>query len=201
MPRQNRVQPTGEIIATATRGAFLGNRGILHDDTAHAHGHLTHRRWRHKAWVCCVLDFKNRRRKLMSPNRYTELFFHDEAVAFAAGHRPCGECRRRDHTAFLAAAGHSGRVTLFDDHLHAARAIPRSYGQRRHTADAASLPDGAFLLTDTGPALIWQDAAHPFAPQGYGAPQIKPVGAVTVLTPEPTLVALREGFQPTVRLT
>lgn len=200
MPRQNRVQPTGEIIATPTRGAFLGNRGVLHDDTAHQHGQLTHRRWRHKAWVCCVLDFKNRRRKLMTPNRYTELFFFDEAVALAAGHRPCGECRRADYNAFLSAAGHSGRVTLFDTHQHAARAIPRSFGQRRHRTEVNTLPDGTFILTDTGPALFWQDGLHPFAPDGYAAPQNKPYGTVTVLTPEPTLNALREGYLPNVRL-
>ncbi|MGR3637216.1 MAG: hypothetical protein ACU0BK_15020 [Shimia sp.] len=147
MPRQNRAQPTGEIIATPTRGAFLGNRGVLHDDTAHVHSQLTHRRWRHKAWVCCVLDFKNRRRKVMTPNRYTELFFFDEAVALAAGHRPCAECRRSDYTAFLTAAGHSGKVADFDNRLHSARAIPRLFGQRRHTAEANTLPDGTFILT------------------------------------------------------
>ncbi len=200
MPRQNRVQPNGEIIATPTRGAFLGNRGVLHDDMAHTHGHLTHRRWRHKAWVCCVLDFKNRRRKLMSPNRYTELFFYDEAVALAAGHRPCGECHRADYTAYLSAAGHSGRVTVFDKILHTARAIPRTYGQRRHRSEANDLPDGTFLLTDTGPALIWQDALHPFSATGYDAPLAKPTGTVTVITPEPSLTALREGFRPTVCL-
>ncbi|TCL09225.1 hypothetical protein BXY66_1270 [Shimia isoporae] len=200
MPRQNRVQPTGEILAVPERGAFLGNRGILHDDTAHQHGLLTHRRWRHKAWVCCVLEFKNRRRKLMSPNRYTELFFHDEAVALAAGHRPCGECRRADYKAFLAAAGHAGRVAGFDNQLHAARAIPRSYGQRRHETEAGFLPDGSFVLVETGPALIWQDALHPFTASGYGTPQTKPAGRVCVLTPEPTLKALRAGFIPIVRL-
>lgn len=200
MPRQNRVLPTGEIIATPTRGTFLGNRGVLHDDTARKHGQLTHRRWRHKAWVCCVLDFKNRRRTQMSPNRYTELFFFDEAVALAAGHRPCGECRRADYTAFLTAAGHAGRVTGFDNRLHVARAIPRSYTQRRHRADAKTLPDGTFILTDAGPALFWQDRQHPFASDGYAAPKHKSNGTVTVITPEPTLIALREGYLPSVRL-
>jgi len=198
MPRQNRVQPTGEIIAIPTRGAFLGNRGVLHDETAHHHGHLTHRRWRHKAWVCCVLAFKNRRRRLMAPNRYTELFFFDEAVALAAGHRPCCECRRADYTAYLAAAGHRGRVTEFDTRLHAARAIPRTFGQRRQDADCADLPDGTFVLTEEGPALIWQDAMHPFLPSGYADPVAKPTGRVCVLTPNPTLTALREGYRPVV---
>ncbi|MGX9350215.1 hypothetical protein ACS3QZ_03350 [Shimia sp. W99] len=193
MTLQNRVQPTGDILAHPARGAFMGNRGILHDTKE-----LTHRRWRHKAWVCCVLNFKGRRRTLMSPGRYTELFFHDEAVALSAGHRPCGECRRNDYTSFLAAAGHTGPIAAFDAKLHAARAIPRRYTQRRHMAEAAALPDGAFILRNTGPALIWQDALLPFRPNGYGAPQRRPNGQVTVLTPEPTLDALRAGYTPDV---
>jgi hypothetical protein len=136
----------------------------------------------------------------MTPNRYTELFFHDEAVALAAGHRPCGECRRPDFNAYLAAAGHSGKVTEFDTRLQASRAVPRTYAQRHHSAEAADLPDGTFLKTDHGAALLWQDALLPFAPSGYGAPQRRPAGTVAVITPEPTVVALREGFVPTVCL-
>ncbi|WP_204114066.1 hypothetical protein [Shimia biformata] len=191
MPRQNRVLPTGEITAQDWRGAFMGNRGNLHDGRG-----LTHRRWRHRAWVCCVLDFKNRRRPIMAPGAYTELFFHDEAVALAAGHRPCGECRREDFNAFLHAAGHHGRVTGFDDRLHAARAVPRTFGQRRDDAQVTTLPDGTFILTDTGPALLWQDAMRPYLGAGYGPARPKPTGRVTVLTPEPTRVALANGYCP-----
>ncbi|MDV4144060.1 hypothetical protein [Shimia sp. FJ5] len=196
MPLQNRVQPTGEILAHPARGRFMGNRGILHN----AGQGLSHRRWRHKAWVCCLLSFKSRRRPLMAPGAYTELFFHDEAVALAAGHRPCGECRRADFTAFLDAAGHTGPVSAFDTRLHAARAIPRRFAQRRVEADAASLPDGTFILTGTGPALLWQGALHPFAPDGYRAPRPCPSGRVTCLTPTPTLTALRAGYRPSVAL-
>jgi hypothetical protein len=31
MPRQNRVTPFGDIIATPERGTFMENRGVLHD--------------------------------------------------------------------------------------------------------------------------------------------------------------------------
>ncbi|MCW8843506.1 MAG: hypothetical protein OQK00_08835 [Rhodobacteraceae bacterium] len=196
MPLQNRVQPTGDILAHPARGCIMGNRGILHDPDQR----LTHRRWRHKAWVCCRLAFKSRRRPLMAPGAYTELFFHDEAVALAAGHRPCAECRRSDFTAFLAAADHSGPVAHFDARLHAARAVPRRFVQRRETAEAASLPDGGFLLLDTGPALLWHDALYPFSPHGYGPAQNRPSGNVTVLTPTPTLNALRAGYKPQVAL-
>ncbi|MFY0619529.1 hypothetical protein [Shimia sp.] len=200
MPRQNRVMPTGDIIAHPTRGAVMGNRGILHDDTAHQHGQLTHRRWRHKAWVCCVLAFKDRRRRLMAPNRYTELFFFDEAVAFAAGHRPCAECRRADHRSFLTAAEHRGDTPSFDTELHAARAIPRAYQLRRTLHEAQTLPNASFVLLDAGPALLLDDMALPFTPDGYAAPCKRPEGQIAVLTPAPTLTALRNGFHPQLRL-
>src|SRR5690606_39500251 len=93
MPLQNRVTPEGEIIATSARGTMMGNRGgCLHrpDKT------LGRRRWVTKQWICCELQFRGRHREVMAPRRYTELFFLDEATAFAAGHRPCFECRRAD---------------------------------------------------------------------------------------------------------
>lgn len=198
MPRQNRVLPTGEIIAHPARGMFMGNRGILHDDT----GRLTHRRWRYKAWVTCVLDFKGRRRPIMAPGAYTELFFHDEAVALAAGHRPCGECRRADYLAYRAAAGITGPIKAFDMELHAARAVPRRWAQRRHVLPVNDLPDGAFLLDDDGtPCLVRADALYPFAPGGYGPPRPRPRGGTAqVLTPPPTLEALRNGYRPVLGL-
>ena len=95
MPRQNRVDPFGKLIAVPARGTMLGNRGCLHDDS----GRIV-RRWTTRAWISCRLSFKDRRRPIMTPNRWTELFFLDEATAFAAGHRPCGECRREDYVRF-----------------------------------------------------------------------------------------------------
>jgi hypothetical protein len=89
MPRQNRVTPFGALIATPARGTLTGNRGCLHDE----HGRIR-RRYQGERWIICVLEFKGRRRPLMTPGRYTELFFLDEATALAAGHRPCAECQR-----------------------------------------------------------------------------------------------------------
>jgi hypothetical protein len=198
MARQNRVQPTGEIIAHPARGTYMGNRGVLHD----ADGHLGAARWRHRAWVTCLLDFKGRRRPIMAPNRYTELFFHDEAVAMAAGHRPCGECRRADFLRFRAAAGVTGPIADFDRRLHAARAIPRKYLQRRQRGEIADLPDGSFILDPNRTAcLIHDDALWPFSPVGYAGPMRRPAsGCVDVLTPEPLLQALRAGYRPAIRL-
>ena len=98
MPRQNRVTPAGDIIATPERGTFFGNRGVLHDDQGRIR-----RTWQLKRWLICVLEYKGRRRTVMTPGRYTELFFLDEATALAAGHRPCAECRRERYNAFCAA--------------------------------------------------------------------------------------------------
>ena len=94
MPRQSRVTAFGEIVATLERGTFMGNRGVLHD----AEGQLK-RPWQLKRWIVCVLEFRGRKRQVMTPGRYTELFFLDEATALAAGHRRCAECR---HARFLA---------------------------------------------------------------------------------------------------
>lgn len=193
MPLQNRVQPTGEILATSMRGRFMGNRGILHDE----HQNLGPARWRHKAWVCCVLSFKNRRRTVMQPNNYTELFFLDEAVAFAAGHRPCAECRRADYNRFRDALGLTPPITKFDALLHTARAIPRSYGQRRYRADIKELPEGAFILDDAGLAhLVRADKLVPYTPAGYGTPVTRrKTGCVTVITPRPLIQAVQAGYQ------
>ena len=125
MPRQNRVTPFGEIVATPERGTFMGNRGVLHD----SEGRIL-RAWQLRRWIACVLEFRGRKRQVMTPGRYTELFFLDEATALAAGHRPCAECR---HARFLAfcnawgsaqpAEGTSPRPTAteIDDRLHSER--------------------------------------------------------------------------------
>ena len=100
MPLQNRVTPTGDIIATSHRGLFVGNRGIIHDPATRT---LLKKRWSTPAWLTCVLEFRGRRRKVMARQSWTELFFLDEATAFAAGHRPCFYCRRDDANRFRAA--------------------------------------------------------------------------------------------------
>ena len=90
-PLQNRVTPFGDVVAISQRGLYIGNRGIIHDPATKT---LLGRRWTTKAWLVCVLDYKGRRRELMGGRSWTELFFLDEAVALAAGHRPCFFCRR-----------------------------------------------------------------------------------------------------------
>src|SRR5271154_4967101 len=98
MPLQNRVSPHGELFASPARGSLFGNRGGRFHTDART---LTARRWASRQWICCVLDFKNRRRNVWG-RYYTELFFLDEVTALAAGHRPCFECCRKDANEFAA---------------------------------------------------------------------------------------------------
>lgn len=155
--------------------------------------------WRHRAWIACTLDWGGRRRAVMSGRTWTELFFHDEAVALAAGHRPCAYCRRADWRRWSDAwadAHGPARAPEMDAALHAARAVPGARAMRRgRTDDVATLPDGAFVLWAGVAHLVWEGALLPWAPGGYGPPSALPRGAgAAVLTPAPTLGVLRAGY-------
>ncbi|WP_420640992.1 hypothetical protein [Candidatus Leptofilum sp.] len=205
MPRQNRVMPTGEIIATSARGLFMGNRGILHN----AEQEVV-RSYAHKMWIICQLNFKGRRRKLMQPGRYTELFFLDEATALAAGHRPCFECRRsaaeQFRDAWLAGNthlnfGNSVKSAEIDAVLHGERLTGGYYkrDKRKRTCTAVlnTLPNGTFILWQERPYLVWQDALLPWMPAGYQPAIPRPkADHVAVLTPPSTVAALAAGYTP-----
>jgi hypothetical protein len=199
MPLQNRVTPDGRIVTHPARGLLMGNRGCLHDAT----GRIV-RPWATKLWIACRLEFAGRRRPLIQPGRYTELFFLDEAVALAAGHRPCAECRRADYDRFLgfwcAATGESRpRAQDLDATLDGARVDRRAKRQVTHEAELAGLPDGSFvrLAGVEAPLLVLGDTVRPYDPAGYGPPIERPAGArVTVLTPRPVVAVLRAGYRP-----
>ncbi|MEI4470522.1 hypothetical protein [Frigidibacter sp. MR17.24] len=199
MPLQNRVRPEGEIVADPGRGLFMGNRGCLHD----ADRRLGAARWRHRAWICCRLAFRDRRRPLMAPGRYTELFFLDEAVALAAGHRPCAECRREDYSTFLdcwqRAFNNRPKAAAMDAALHRARLDGRT--QRREILPAAALPDGCFLLWNGAPHLVLGDRIHRYGTAGYDAAFARPASTVTCLTPAPVRAVLAQGYRPVLHPT
>jgi hypothetical protein len=196
MPLQNRVTPSGDIIATPHRGLFTGNRGIIHDPTTKT---LT-RRWAGKAWLTCVCEFRGRRREVMGGRSWTELFFLDEATALAAGHRPCFFCRRDDVLKFRAAweqGNDVGGVLArdIDAVLHCERLSEGSKRLHALTAPADELPDGAMVQQDGESFLIMQGRALLWSPAGYRATQ----GAVKdamLLTPPSTLRALLAGYRP-----
>jgi len=201
MPLQNRVTPFGEIVATPERGTMMGNRGILHDE----HKQLGRARWRHANWVNCVLSFHDRRRVVMTPGRYTELFFLDEAVALAAGHRPCGECQRERYRAYMdlwatqcADLGPATPKTV-DRALHRARIDAHTRSQQRFFAPFKTLPDGAFVAIDDTAYLVQGSELRPYSPGGYGPAIARPAGGeALVLTPEPTVRILRAGYRASV---
>lgn len=200
MPLQNRVTPDGGIIAHPARGLFMGNRGVLHDE----HQSVGPARWRHKCWVTCLLEFKGRRRRLMQPNRYTELFFLDEAVALAAGHRPCGECRRADYNRWRAlwARTHGGDLPgakEMDEALHASRAQRGARALRTYRAGLDDLPDGTFIRLD-GDATAWLVLGGrllAYGAAGYCRAVPRPSSsAADVLTPRVTVAILKTGYEP-----
>ncbi len=200
MPRRNRVTPFGEIIACAERGTMMGNRGVLHDEAGGIR-----RSWNGRRWLICQLEFRGRHRTVMAPNRYTELFFLDEATALAAGHRPCFECLRRRYNEFRAAwaegnlHGHSTKpVTAdqIDERLHADR-LDRPRSKRTFTASLADLPDGVFITHqgEDQALLIQGHSLLVWSPAGYRERlRRRNADAVSVLTPESTVAAIRAGF-------
>ena len=201
-PAPNRVTPGGEIVAIAQRGTFMGNRGSIHRapyDIA--------RPWQVRRWITCVLEFKGWVAPMWAPGRWTALFFWDEAVALAAGHRPCALCRRRDYNrwrdAWQAAFGERPGADAMDLRLHADRLDGRR--QRHHTRPWPEIPDGTFVAldgdgsADTGvtAAVVVGDRLLPWSAAGYGPPRPRPTaGDSTVLTPRATVDVIAHGYTP-----
>lgn len=199
MPLQNRVTPDGDIVAMAARGLMMGNRGgPLHD----AQRMLRRRRWVSKQWICCQLEFKARRRTVMAPNRYTELFFLDEATALAAGHRPCFECRRQDFLWFAAlwaqSKGLAGRATAPDmDEILQAERVDAEGGKITWRAPAETLPSGTFVRLDGHPHLVLAGWLLQWTGAGYSATRHRPEGSeIEVVTPRSIVAVLSAGYCP-----
>ncbi len=228
MAEHNRVTPLGDIVAIPLRGAWTGNRGILHDSDSDSdsdsedRGRVGHRIVRSHAsdlWITCALEFRGRWREQWLPHHYTHLFFHDEAVSFAAGHRPCAECRRADYRAYqqawaadvITARSAAGQGNLapatalvpgpvpsakeINAQLHSERIVPGTHRRRLHELPWAGLPDGTFVLEDGQPALVLGDAIVPWTTGGYAARQPRPTtGPAIVITPPSTVAVLRAGY-------
>jgi hypothetical protein len=195
MPLQNRVTPFGDLIADPARGLVYGNRGCLHD----ASGRIR-RRYATRRWIACRLRFRGwHRSPLLQPGKFTELFFLDEATAFAAGHRPCALCRREDYVRFGELWDGPGGADPIDARLHGERMDGR--GQRHHEAVLDDLPDGAMVLRGGAPWVVRGAALRRWTPGGYSERAVRPAGADAVLITPPSLVAiLRAGWEPAVPL-
>ena len=197
-PARNRVTPTGDIVAIRLRGAWCGNRGILHRgrEIVRFHGG--------DLWITCALEFNGRWQEQWRPGHYTMLYFSDEAVALAAGHRPCGECRRPAYRAYQAAwaaalGGPEPSAREMNRRLHRERLVAGTSRRRFHPMSWAGLPDGAFVLLDGTPAVVLGDHVTEWTTGGYAARHPRPrTGEVTVITPPSTVAVLRAGYRPQV---
>jgi hypothetical protein len=194
MPLPNCADPFGNLFATSARGTLMGNRGgRIHTDDRK----LTMRRWASRQWICCVLDFKDRQRDVWG-RYYTELFFLDEITAFAAGHRPCFECRRKDaeHFASLfAGKGKRASAPAMDDVLHAQRLDGKD--KRTHRRKVETLPDGAMVAIDGDAYAVRGKRLLRWTPRGYrGSKPRSHAATVDVLTPPSMLKVLKVGYAP-----
>ena len=182
---------------------FTGNRGVLHDHQREIV------RWHtsYKAWVTCLTRFKDRKRELMTPGHYTELFFLDEATALAAGHRPCWECRRACFRRFksmwlagnkVASFGRKPKIAEIDKRLHEER-LTADGKKQTFQAATGELPDGAFVRRQGSDdaLLLWRERLHCWTPAGYdGSHQVDVDEVADVLTPWSIVNAIRAGYEP-----
>jgi hypothetical protein len=184
----------GDIEAIPLRCAWTGNRGILHRGRRIVRFHAS------DLWITCALEFRGRRHEQWQPHHYTFLYFHDEAVSFAAGHRPCAECRRDSYNAFrLAWAEGLGvdvpSAKLINRHLHGERIFRGTHRRRLHAAPWADLPDGTFVRLGETPAVVIGAQLTEWTRQGYGVRRARPArGTAEVITPPSTVAALRNGY-------
>jgi hypothetical protein len=193
-PARNRVTPSGDIEAIPLRCAWTGNRGILHSGREIVRFHTG------DLWITCALQFRGRFHEQWRPHHYTFLFFHDEAVSFAAGHRPCAECRRASYNAYRAAWAEGLGVeipsaALINRRLHAERIVRGTHTRRYHRLAWSDLPDGAFVWLDASPAVVVGDQLTRWTSEGYRGRSSRPrLGQAEVITPPATVAALRAGY-------
>jgi hypothetical protein len=201
---QNRVDPFGNIIKTTARGHWMGNRGILHDGQQNIL-----RPFKLKAWLTCLLEFNGRKRQVMAPHRYTELFFFDEATAFAAGHRPCFECRRQDYNRFKMywLKGNPGygfdektSIIEIDKILHKERMD--KHGQKiMHKSSIKNIPDGTFILLDDKPGVLKNNLFYAWSPFGYDKVKALPgIEKLMVITPASIVNTFNAGYIPQIQV-
>ena len=203
MPLQNRVDPYGQLHAVGARGAWMGNRGVLHNSAREIVSP-----WRSPRWITCVLRSKGIRREVFAPHGYSELFFLDEATSLAAGHRPCAECRRDRFKEFCDAwatssggarvSSHPVRAGEIDRVLHAER-VRRQGEKKTYEAAPSSLPPGTMIEREGRAFLSWGGRLRAWSFSGYGrAVEVPPRTKVKVLTPRSIVRTIRSGFVPQV---
>lgn len=205
MPRRNRVDPFGDLHAVPERGRFTGNRGCLVDDERQIIRHH-----RGNLWITCVTTFRGWRSPLDQPGHWTPLFFLDDAVALAAGHRPCGLCRRDDYLSYQRAVtlglGADRKVgateqnrRLAAERLRRGRGLDRAGDRKTWVEDMSAIPSGTVIVDSGIAVLVLGDLLLEFGFDGWSSPRPRPTdGAAIVLTPPTSVLALSHGFAPSL---
>jgi hypothetical protein len=203
VPRRNRVDPFGDLHAVSGRGMLTGNRGCLVDD----HEQVV----RHHAsvlWIACLTDFRGRRSPLAAPHRWTPIFFLDDALALAAGHRPCALCRRDAYRSYRDAVTRWARSPrpllaaelnhrLATERLRRGRGLVRAADRITWRAPITELPAGTVVLdADRRPRLLLDDRTVQFTFDGWSDPRPRHPAEVDVLTPPTSVSALANGYAP-----
>jgi len=208
VPRRNRVDPFGDLHAVEPRGIFTGNRGCLVDEDRRLVRHH-----RGQLWITCVTEFSDWKAPLDAPRRWTPLFFLDDAVALAAGHRPCGLCRREEYRSYQDAVsrglGSNRPVSavelnrmLSQERLARGGGLQRSGDRKLWSEDPDLLPDGAMIVAEGDPRLVVGDRTLRFDFTGWADPRPRPrAGRVAVLTPPTSVLALTHGYSPVLHPT
>jgi len=210
VPRRNRVDPWGDLHGVPERGQFTGNRGCLVDDRG---GLVRHHRG--PLWITCLLEYQGWRHPLERSGTWTPLFFLDDAVALAAGHRPCGLCRRQAYLdyrdAVTRADGSDDPLTAGDlnrrlalERLQRGRGLDRANDRMLWTERVDRLPDGAVIVNEDRqvPWLVLEDRLLRFTFAGWAGPRSRPrTGRVDVLTPPTSVAAMANGYIPVLHPT
>ena len=204
VPRRNRVDPWGDLHAVASRGLLTGNRGCVVDDHERVVRHHGS-----SLWIICVTEFRGWRWPLARPRRWTPLFFLDDAVALAAGHRPCATCRRDAYSAYRDAVTRAAGATApllasqLNQRLQAerhrrGRGLVRAGDRVVWSAPFSELPDGTIVVAPDGACrLVLESRLLRFSFDGWADPTARPrSGQATVLTPPTSVAALAHGYRP-----
>ena len=209
MPRLNRVDPFGDLHAISPRGMFTGNRGCLVDEWGSLRRHHVG-----SLWIICETKYKDWEHPLDSVGTWTPLFFLDDAVGLAAGHRPCGLCRRKDYLSYRAATTKSSGLEglrapdlnrmLAAERLRRGRGLERASDRITWTASIDDLPSGTVIVDAAGDDsyLLGPDRLQRFTFAGWEPPIPRPAGIdVGVLTPPTSVAAITAGFVPSLHPT
>ena len=200
MPLRNRATPLGELVADPARGPRTATAVACTTRAARSAAASTAGR------IACRLRFRGwQRSPLLQPGRFTELFFLDEATAFAAGHRPCALCRREDYVRFGVLWSDSTRVPTEPTPSTPAFTVSASPRARERScatpAQLADLPDGAFVRR--GPHALDRAGRERlrWTPGGYAERRPRPASEpVSLLTPPSLVSVLARGWEGVVPL-